>query len=68
MSQSGNQTVSLFQYNLLTAEEQNQSITALLGMLMEEPVLYVPAYGELVGDPWAGYFLSWLVKIGRAHV
>ena len=32
MSQSGNQTVSLFQYNLLTAEEQNQSITALLGM------------------------------------
>ena len=47
MSQSGNQTVSLFQYNLLTAEEQNQSITALLGMLMEEPVLYVPAYGEL---------------------
>ena len=62
MSQSGNQTVSLFQYNLLTAEEQNQSITALLGMLMEEPVLYVPAYGELVGDPWAGYFLSWLVK------
>jgi putative component of membrane protein insertase Oxa1/YidC/SpoIIIJ protein YidD len=62
MSQSGNQAVSLFQYSLLSVEEQNQSITALLGMLMEEPVLYVPAYGELVDDPWAGYFLSWLVK------
>lgn len=54
--------VSLFQYGLLSAEEQNQSISALLGMLMEEPVLYVPAYGELAGDAWAGYFLSWLVK------
>lgn len=54
MSQSGNQTVSLFQYNLLTAEEQNQSITALLGMLMEEPVLYVP------------HTASWSVTRGQA--
>ena len=57
-----NNVLSLYEYPELAEIEQNQVITSVLGSLMEEPVLYVPAYGQLAGDTYAGYFLSWMVR------
>lgn len=57
-----NKVLNLYEYPELAEIEQNQVITSVLGSLMEEPVLYVPAYGQLVGDTYAGYFLSWMVR------
>ncbi|MFV2028607.1 hypothetical protein [Neisseria sp. S1] len=57
-----NNVLSLYEYPELAEIEQNQVITSVLGSLMEEPVLYVPAYGQLAGDSYAGYFLSWMVR------
>lgn len=57
-----NNVLNLYQYPELEEVEQNQVITTVLGSLMEEPVLYVPAYGQLAGDTYAGYFLSWMVR------
>lgn len=57
-----NNTLSLFEYPELAALGQVETANTVLGSLMEEPVLYVPTYGKLVGDAYAGYFLSWFIR------
>ncbi|HHK6068251.1 hypothetical protein [Neisseria sp. P0014.S009] len=55
-------TLSLFEYPELAAVGQIETANSVLGSLMEEPILYVPAYSKLAGDTYAGYFLSWFLR------
>ena len=51
-----------YQYPEMQAEERQLTASALLGLAMEEPVLYMPSFADLAGDVYAGYFLSWFIK------
>lgn len=55
-------TLPGYPYPEMPAEERQQTASALLGLAMEEPVLYMPSFAEMAGDPYAGYFLSWFIK------
>lgn len=55
-------TLPGYPYPEMTEVEQNSAASALLGLAMEEPVLYMPSFTDLVGDVYAGFFLSWFIK------
>ena len=42
--------------------EAESAASALLGLAMEEPVLYMPSFSELADDMYAGLFLSWFIR------
>ncbi len=55
-------TLPGYRYPEMTEAEQNSAASALLGLAMEEPVLYMPSFTDLTGDAYTGFFLSWFIK------
>ena len=49
-------------YPEMEEAEQRSAAAALLGLAMEEPVLYMPSFSILAVDMYAGLFLSWFIK------
>lgn len=49
-------------YPEMPAEDQGYNANALLGLLMEKEILFQPSMAELVGDDYAGYWLSWFAN------